>query len=66
MPPNAPALRGADAPLQFFKTAYYKFGLRMVDSSPLMYLAMAKHMLRRSVCGSHLTRNIKCLIMASF
>jgi ketosteroid isomerase-like protein len=28
MPPNAPALRGADAPLQFFKTAYYKFGLR--------------------------------------
>jgi ketosteroid isomerase-like protein len=28
MPPNAPALRGADAPLQFFKTAYYKFGPR--------------------------------------
>ncbi|WP_259065736.1 YybH family protein [Mucilaginibacter sp. X4EP1] len=28
MPPNAPALRNADAPLQFFKTAYYKFGLR--------------------------------------
>jgi ketosteroid isomerase-like protein len=28
MPPNAPALRGADAPLKFFKTAYTKFGLR--------------------------------------
>jgi ketosteroid isomerase-like protein len=28
MPPNAPALRGADAPLEFFKTAYKKFGLR--------------------------------------
>ena len=28
MPPNAPALCGADAPLQFFRTAYDKFGLR--------------------------------------
>jgi ketosteroid isomerase-like protein len=28
MPPNAPMLRGADAPLRFFKTAYNKFGLR--------------------------------------
>ena len=28
MPPNAPALCGADAPLRFFKTAYNKFGLR--------------------------------------
>jgi ketosteroid isomerase-like protein len=28
MPPNAPALRGADAPVRFFKTAYNKFGLR--------------------------------------
>lgn len=28
MPPNASALRGADAPLKFFKTAYHKFGLR--------------------------------------
>ena len=28
MPPNAPALRGPEAPLQFFRTAYYKFGLR--------------------------------------
>lgn len=28
MPPNAPALCGADAPLEFFKTAYNKFGLR--------------------------------------
>ena len=28
MPPNAPALCGADAPLEFFKTAYHKFGLR--------------------------------------
>jgi ketosteroid isomerase-like protein len=28
MPPNAPALRGADAPLRFFKTAYTKLGLR--------------------------------------
>src|ERR1700727_1512409 len=28
MPPNAPALCGADAPYEFFKTAYYKFGLR--------------------------------------
>jgi ketosteroid isomerase-like protein len=28
MSPNAPALCGADAPLQFFKTAYNKFGLR--------------------------------------
>jgi ketosteroid isomerase-like protein len=28
MPPNAPALHGADAPLKFFKTAYIKFGLR--------------------------------------
>ena len=28
MPPNTPALRGADAPLRFFKTAYNKFGLR--------------------------------------
>jgi len=28
MPPNAPALCAVDAPLQFFKTAYNKFGLR--------------------------------------
>jgi len=28
MPPNAPALCGVDAPLDFFKTAYNKFGLR--------------------------------------
>jgi ketosteroid isomerase-like protein len=28
MPPNAPALCGADAPLEFFKMAYNKFGLR--------------------------------------
>jgi ketosteroid isomerase-like protein len=28
MPPNAPALCGADAPHEFFKTAYNKFGLR--------------------------------------
>jgi ketosteroid isomerase-like protein len=28
MPPNAPALCGANAPLEFFKTAYNKFGLR--------------------------------------
>jgi ketosteroid isomerase-like protein len=28
MPPNAPALCGEDAPLEFFKTAYTKFGLR--------------------------------------
>ena len=28
MPPNAPALCGADAPLEFFKTAYHQFGLR--------------------------------------
>jgi ketosteroid isomerase-like protein len=28
MPPNAPVLRGAGAPLEFFKTAYNKFGLR--------------------------------------
>jgi ketosteroid isomerase-like protein len=28
MPPNAPALCGVDAPLEFFKTAYHKFGLR--------------------------------------
>src|SRR3569833_3099746 len=28
MPPNAPAMRGADASLQFFKTAYDKIGLR--------------------------------------
>lgn len=28
MPPNAPALRGPDAPLRFFRTAYNKFGLR--------------------------------------
>lgn len=28
MPPNAPALCGVDAPLEFFKMAYYKFGLR--------------------------------------
>ena len=28
MPSNAPILRGADAPLTFFKTAYNKFGLR--------------------------------------
>lgn len=28
MPPNAPALCGADAPYEFFKTAYNNFGLR--------------------------------------
>jgi ketosteroid isomerase-like protein len=28
MPPNAPALCGADAPIVFFKIAYNKFGLR--------------------------------------
>ena len=28
MRPNAPALCGVDAPLEFFKTAYHKFGLR--------------------------------------
>ncbi|MDO3627749.1 nuclear transport factor 2 family protein [Mucilaginibacter sp. BT774] len=28
MPPNAPALCGADAPLEFFRIAYHKFGLR--------------------------------------
>ena len=28
MPPNAPALCGEDAPLEFFKTAYHTFGLR--------------------------------------
>lgn len=28
MPPNAPALCGADAPLEFFKSAYNKFGVR--------------------------------------
>jgi ketosteroid isomerase-like protein len=28
MPPNAPALCGADAPLDFFKAAYHKFGVR--------------------------------------
>jgi len=28
MPPNAPALCGADAPLEFFRTAYNKFGIR--------------------------------------
>jgi len=28
MPPNAPTLCGVDAPYEFFKTAYYKFGLR--------------------------------------
>jgi ketosteroid isomerase-like protein len=28
MPPNAPSLCGVDAPLEFFKTAYDKFGLR--------------------------------------
>ncbi|HEX9514269.1 MAG TPA: nuclear transport factor 2 family protein [Puia sp.] len=28
MLPNAPALCGADAPLEFFKTAYNKFGVR--------------------------------------
>lgn len=28
MPPSAPALCGTDAPLEFFKTAYNKFGLR--------------------------------------
>ncbi len=28
MPPDAPALCGGDAPLEFFKTAYNKFGLR--------------------------------------
>jgi ketosteroid isomerase-like protein len=28
MPPNAPTLCGADASLEFFKTAYNKFGLR--------------------------------------
>ncbi len=28
MPPNAPALCGVDAPLDFFKAAYNKFGVR--------------------------------------
>ena len=28
MPPNAPTLCGAEAPLEFFKTAYHQFGLR--------------------------------------
>jgi ketosteroid isomerase-like protein len=28
MPPNAPALCGADAPLEFFKLGYRKFGIR--------------------------------------
>ena len=28
MPPNSPAICGADAPLAFFKLAYNKFGLR--------------------------------------
>src|SRR5882757_1136238 len=28
MPPNAPALCGAGAPLEFFKRAYHQFGLR--------------------------------------
>jgi ketosteroid isomerase-like protein len=28
MPPNAPALCGEDAPLEFFKTAFNKFGVR--------------------------------------
>ena len=28
MPPNAPALCGADAPLEFFNTAYHQLGLR--------------------------------------
>jgi ketosteroid isomerase-like protein len=28
MPPNAPTLCGDGAPLEFFKTAYYKYGLR--------------------------------------
>jgi ketosteroid isomerase-like protein len=28
MPPNAPALCGIDAPLEFFKTAYYTWGFR--------------------------------------
>lgn len=28
MPPNAPAMQGADAPLKFFKIAYDKIGLR--------------------------------------
>src|SRR5580704_2639242 len=28
MPPNAPALCGADAPLDFFKLGYNKFGIR--------------------------------------
>jgi ketosteroid isomerase-like protein len=28
MPPNAPALCGVDAPLEYFKTAYNTFGLR--------------------------------------
>jgi ketosteroid isomerase-like protein len=28
MPPNTPALRGVDAPREFFRTAYNKFGLR--------------------------------------
>jgi ketosteroid isomerase-like protein len=28
MPPNAPALCGEDAALEFFKTAYHTFGLR--------------------------------------
>jgi ketosteroid isomerase-like protein len=28
MPPNAPALCGADAPLEFYKAAYHTFGVR--------------------------------------
>jgi ketosteroid isomerase-like protein len=28
MPPNAPTLCGVGAPLEFFKTAYYEYGLR--------------------------------------
>ncbi len=28
MPPDAPAMHGPDAPLNFFRTAYHKFGLR--------------------------------------
>jgi len=28
MPPNAPAMRGAEAPLKFFKIAYEQIGLR--------------------------------------
>jgi len=28
MPPNAPAIRGADAPITFWRKAYYEIGLR--------------------------------------